>query len=870
MTSPQSPSLPIYEIADQLTSELTTAGAVVLSAPTGSGKTTQVPQIVLQTVVDRQQGQILVLQPRRLATRLVALRVAQELGTTIGQTVGYQTRHESRHDANTRILFLTEGLFLRRLLNDPQLNNVAAVVIDEFHERSLSADMALGLCRRLRASTRPDLRLVVMSATLDAQQIARWLGCVGMQAEGRMYPVDVDYIAGSTDTPIWDRATSALRQWLDQDIAGDVLVFMPGTFEIRRSVERIQSLCRSRSDPVDVLPLYGGLTAQQQDRAVGPSKRRKVIVSTNVAETSITIDGIVCVIDSGLARVARFDASRGVNSLLVERISLASAQQRAGRAGRTAPGTCLRLWPRSEAHARPQHDTPEVERVDLAQAVLQLSSLGHTAADFDWLDQPPAARLADAEALLRRLGALDESGTPTDHGRHMADIPAHPRLARLLWMAAQRGVGERAAVWAALISERDICLRPLANQFRTVADSGWPSDLVVRERAFEEAAQSRFDPAQCGRLGLNAAACREVDRAMGQFRRLMKAVPASDVISPADGVTAETALPGDARADDTRSTRQKEEELLARCLLSAFADHVAVRRSTDSRTCEMDGRRRVLLDRDSAVGDAMTLVAVELREVEAPRSEGGGVHTIASLATAIERRWIAQEIPHQVHPSTELIWNEEEKAVYQIDGVRLGTLFLEDRRRRASDGPGAAQWVVDRVLDGTLQFDRWDETVESWLSRARCVAEWFPERALLSYDEDDLAVIIGEIVGHASRWGAIRQVAVLDHLRHAMSWEDQQFVEAMAPERIRLPSGFGMRVQYTVGQPPRGRAKIQDLYGVTKTPRVAKGRVGLLLEILAPNGRPAQVTDDLPGFWERTYPELKKELKRRYPKHEWR
>jgi ATP-dependent helicase HrpB len=867
----ETPALPIHEISDQIVSQLTTHGALVLSAPTGSGKTTQVPQILLHSGLGdcglgdsnlagsdlADKGQILVLQPRRLAARLVATRVAAELGEPLGQTVGYQTRHEGSHSPETRILFLTEGLFLRRLMSEPQLPGVAAVILDEFHERSLASDLTLGLCRRLRATERPDLRLVVMSATLDMQTIGTWLACPCLSAQGRMYPVDIDYAAGASDAPVWERAAAALRQWLDGGGQGDVLVFMSGTYEIRRSVEAIRARLTPNDGTVDVLPLYGGLRPAQQDQAVAPGDHRKVIVSTNVAQTSITIDGIVCVIDAGLARVARYDPARGVNALLVENISLASADQRAGRAGRTAPGSCLRLWPRAEAHARAAHDTPEVQRVDLAEAVLQLAALGvRDATEFAWLDPPPAERLAQAVTVLQSLDALDTHGRLTPRGRDMSRLSAHPRLARLLCEAAHRGVGERAAIWAALISERDICQRPLAPRYRQPPEHGWPSDLLVRETALEAARSARFDPRRCSELGLHAGTCREVDRASRQLERQIRS------LDPNPGSKSRDRRP--------RPSSGKADEQLARCLLIAYADHIARRRGTDSRACEMDGRRRVLLDRDSAIGDAPLLVAVDLREVEASRADGGGVHTVASLATAIQPQWITETLPDRVTTDQELGWDEQERAVYVTEGQRLGGLWLQPRRRRADDGTAAAQLIIDRVLAGELQFERWDAAVDAWLSRARCVAEWFPERGLVSYDDEDLGVVFAEIVGRASRWGAVRQAPVLDHVRQAMSWADQQFVEKMAPERLKLPTGFGMQIHYTPGEPPRGRAKIQDLYDVTRTPTVGGGRIKLLLEILAPNFRPAQVTDDLPGFWERTYPEVKKELKRRYPKHEWR
>lgn len=815
-------------------------GAVVLSAPTGSGKTTQVPQMLLPVV----EGLILVLQPRRLAARLVARRIAAERGESVGDVVGFHTRHERQAGPDTRILFVTEGLFLRRLLSEPDLPGVGAVILDEFHERSIDADLALGLVRRLRAQTRPDLRLVVMSATLDAAQLADTLNCLALRAEGRAYDVDVDYIDGG-DAPVWNRAASALRGWLDAGGVGDVLIFLPGAFEIRRTVDA----CRARLRPDDgttaVLPLHGQLSAAEQDRAVRAGPERRVIVSTNVAETSITIDGVTCVIDSGLARIARYDPGRAVNTLLVERISQAAAEQRRGRAGRTAAGTCLRLWPRSEAHARPAHDTPEVLRVDLTQARLQMAALDIDE-PFDWIDPPPEQRWQQAGDLLRDLGAIDEDGRLTSDGSLMAQLPTHPRLARLLLEGARQGVGARACLWAALLAERDVCQRPVAPVFRTATDDDVPSDLLVRERAFEQARKARFDAKRCADLGLSAGACREVDRAARQLLRLTDQLPSEQK---------RTGAPDAA---------------LARSVLAAFADHVGLRRRLDDRTCEMEGRRRVVLHRDTVIGDSSLFVAVDVRELEAPRSDGGGLHTVASLATAIQPEWIETLFPQRVTRDSELQWDEEQQAVVELASLRFGQLALAPVSGTPQDRAAASQMLAQRIVEGRLRLDGWNDAVEAWLARCRCVADWFPERDLLAYDDDDLAVIISEVVGDSVRFGAVRRANVYDPVRQAMSWDDQQFVEKMAPERLRLPSGHGMRIRYSAGEPPRGQARIQDFYGLTETPRVGGGRVPLLLEILAPNFRPAQVTDDLAGFWERTYPELRKELKRRYPKHEWR
>lgn len=841
--------LPVYDIEAELLAAHADPGAWVLSAPTGSGKTTQVPQMLLRAGAE---GRIIVLQPRRLAARLVASRIADELGTDLGATVGFQTRHERQWCEATRILFLTEGLFLRWLQVDPRLDGIGTVLLDEFHERSLHADISLGLCRRLRETTRPDLRLGVMSATLDPAAVSAYLEAPVLRAEGRVYPVDIDYEPGETQAPVWERAADAARRWLDGAADGNALVFMPGAFEIRRTLDACRRRLLPSDGPVEVLPLYGSLSAEDQRRAVAPAENRKIIVATNVAETSITIEGVRCVIDAGLARVHRFDPNRGVNTLLIERISLASAEQRAGRAGRTAPGVCLRLWSRSEAHARPSRDTPEVARVDLSEAVLTLTQMGvNDPGDFPWIESPPLKRLQMATQLLRRLDAVDLNGALTPLGQQLARFPAHPRIGRLLLEGHGVGVTQRVALWAALIAERDICARPVQSRYSQPPARGLVSDLVMRERALLEARRLRFDSRRCGELGIHANACRDVDRAAHQYERLLR----------------QCGEAGKRRGDD--------DEALLRALALAYPDHVAARRQVDQLPgdrllCEMPGRRRVALDRTSVAVEADFLIAIETRETEAPRREGGGVHTVLSLATAVSAAQLEAWLGEHVVLERELQWNAETRAVEEVVSHSLLGLALRRSIGHPRDRAAAAAMIVERIRAGDLSLDHWDEGVENWLARARCVAAWYPERNLLVYDEEDLEVIMREIVGDDVRFGPVRKRRCLDYVRNAMSWNDQQLIERLAPEKLTLVSGHGMRISYTPGEPPRGRARIQDFYGMSQTPRVGGGRVSVLLEILAPNFRPAQVTDDLAGFWERTYPELKKELKRRYPKHEWR
>lgn len=829
----------MYEIEQAMVAHLHKHNRLVLSAPTGSGKTTQVPQILYKNdVVD---GDIWVLQPRRLATRVVAQRVAQEMGVSLGQAVGYQTRHDTQMGKDTRVLFMTEGIFLRRLQNDPNLSGVGVVILDEFHERSLDADVALGLLRLLQENERPDLRVVVMSATLDTEGVSRALGCETLQAGGRTFPVTVSYLDHEPTTDVWDLAAQGLRQILATGTDGDVLIFMPGVYEIQRTISACQRVVPS-GNAVAIVPLHGSLSAREQDAVLAESDRQKVIVATNVAETSLTIPGIRHVIDAGQVRVQRFDVRRGINVLLVESISKASAEQRAGRAGRTAPGTCLRLWTESAQLAKADQTDAEVMRLDLADVVLRLKAQGVVdVTGFPWLDQPDRDAIVRACDLLFDLDLLSETGEITDIGQLVAQFPSHPRIGRFLVAAHHYACLGRATLWAALASERDIVSRPVKKWFTLPPEGDEISDLVIREAAFEKAKHMRFDSPLCFREGLVAAACRDVARVQSQFLSVCREV--------GWGV-------------DQRG----ETADLIRCLLVSFFDHVALLRDRDSRSCAMGDLRRVALDRDSVISEPGLIVALDTREV----STRDGVRTVLSLASAVAPEWLEEVHADRIVLSAEARWNAETRAVEQVETHTFDGLVYDRVARPEADLAQAAEILVDRILSGEIDLSKWDEQVDHWMVRTRCVGKWFPERGLIGYDEEDVRVILHEIVEGATRHSQIRNCEVLAYVQNALSWEDQQFVEQMTPTRIKLPNGFGMKIQYQEDGPPVGRAKIQDFYDLHDTPTVAGGRQKVLLEILAPNFRPAQVTDDLSGFWERTYPELKKELRRRYPKHEWR
>jgi ATP-dependent helicase HrpB len=552
-------ALPIYDLRDELNEALRHSNRLLIEAPTGSGKSTQIPQMVLDSG-ETGPGEVVVLQPRRLAARLLAKRVAWERKVELGDEVGYQVRMERVVSARTQIRYVTEGILLRQFLTDPNLRGVSTIVFDEFHERHIYGDITLARALLLQ-QTRPDLKVIVMSATLDAGPLRETLApCRELTSEGRMYPVEINYAPKRIDfrhQPVWEAAADSFEQAVESGTEGDVLVFMPGAYEIARTVEAIRSKKCARE--FAVLPLHGELRPAEQDAAVGECAQRKVVVSTNVAETSITIDGIRTVIDSGLARIARYDPRRGIDTLLVERISRASADQRAGRSGRTAPGTCLRLWTEKEHMARPAQELPEILRHDLSEVVLTLKAGGINDLDtFPWIERPNDESLQRTLTLLTDLGALDHSGTVTDIGKKMIQFPVHPRYARMLLAAEEYECVRQACLIAALTQGRSILERNKGKQTRGQRDDllgdDDVSDFKRLMRAWSFADKNNYRADACRRLGIHGAAARQVKPLYERFLS----------IAEKEGLTI--------------NSRPPEDEDLQKCILLAFSDHVAKRR----------------------------------------------------------------------------------------------------------------------------------------------------------------------------------------------------------------------------------------------------------------------------------------------------
>ncbi len=839
--------LPIYELRTELTEALANESRIIIEAPTGSGKSTQVPQMVLDCGVAG-PGEVVVLQPRRLAARLLARRVAFERGEPLGGEVGYQVRMESHVSDKTQIRYVTEGILLRQFLSDPELRGISTIIFDEFHERHIYGDITLARALRLQ-KTRSDLKIIVMSATLDAGPLLEYLApCRELKSEGRMFPVEISYSPKRIDFrrhPVWEAAADAFEKAVESGAEGDVLVFMPGGYEISRTVEAIRS--RKCARAFAVMPLHGELSARDQDAAVGECNQRKVVVATNVAETSITIDGICIVIDSGLARIARYDPNRGIDTLLVERVSRASADQRTGRAGRTAPGTCHRLWTEQEHAARPMQELPEILRHDLAEVVLTLKAGGiDDIENFQWLEPPNPKSLEQTLALLTDLGALGFDGKLTGIGKKMVSFPMHPRYARMLLAGEQYGCVRQASLIAALTQGRSILQRNTGKQ-----TSGNRDDLLGEEdisdfkrlmRAWVFADKNHYGADACRKLGVHGGAARQVKPLYERFLR----------IAEKEGLKI--------------NTRAPEDENLQKCILLAFSDHVAKRRDGGTLHCEVVHGRTGDLDRDSVVRHSTLVVAAEIREIEGSRN----LNVRLNLCTAISEVWLDELFPEDMEEQIEAVFDPVLKRVVSKHWKSFRGLELHARMVQEVDAQQAAEIMAEEVLAGRLDLYKWDEQVEKWIARVNGLAAGCPDYGIPEIDEEARRAMVQEICLGAVCKRDLKGRAVWKVVKSWLSSVQLEMVDKQMPERIKLPSGYNAKVCYEAGQPPVLSATIQKLYGLEDVPTVGFGLIPVVVEALAPNQRPQQKTQDMQSFWKNAYPMLKKELKGRYPKHEWR
>ena len=837
--------LPVEEALPALRAALAEHGAAVLVAPPGAGKTTVTP-LALKDEAWVGAGKLIVLEPRRLAARAAAHRMAATLGEPVGRIVGYRMRLETRVSQATRIEVVTEGVFTRMILADPGLEGIAAVLFDEFHERSLDADLGLAFARDAQRLIRPDLRLIVMSATLDGDHLESYLKpCSRLVSEGRVFPVAISHAKAADERPPWDQAADAFGRYVRDGGQGDALVFMPGGYEIARTLDALRE--RPESKGRLLLPLHGELPPREQDAAVASYSKPKVVVSTNVAETSLTIDGIRLVIDSGLARIPRHDPYRGINTLGVDKISRASADQRAGRAGRTAPGTCLRLWTLQDHARRPVRELPEIRRLDLAEIALTLKAAGiEDLRKFRWLDPPEESSLAHAEELLADLGAL-KGPAITDLGRRMLAFPVHPRYSRMLLAAQESGCVHDAALVAALTQGRDLLLRNVDGEtaaFREdrIGDKA-TSDFFLLMKAWSFASKNDFRLDACRRAGIHAVTARQVGPLHAQLL----------LIAEREGL-------------DVRR-RDAPEEALRRCILIGFSDRVARRADEGTLRCEVVHGRKGLLARESVVRQSPLLVAAEIRQVEGRKGQD---KTILSLATAIERSWLEEYFPEDMVRRAEVFYDASARRVLADEAVRFRDLLIEKRRVEPPPADAAARLLAEEVLAGRIKLSGWEPAVDQWILRLDLLSRTCPELEIAPIQDADRKMLLEQICHGAIAAKDVKDRPVLPVFRAWLNPAMQDLVEKHAPERLRLSNGKTPKVTYVPEGAPYIALRIQDLYGVTQLPRLGLGRITPLLHILAPSNRPVQITQDLPGFWKEHYPKLKRELQRKYPKHDWR
>jgi ATP-dependent helicase HrpB len=821
--------LPIDEFLPEIVRAAGTARSVVLVAPPGAGKTTRVPPAILAAnLLAADHPTLVMLQPRRVAARAAAARIAEENNWQLGRQVGYHVRFERRLSASTRLRVLTEGILTRQLMDDPFLDGVGAVILDEFHERSIHTDLTIALLREVKQTVRSDLVLIVMSATVDAEPVARFLGgCPIIHSPGKLFDVKIEH-RSPTDATLEQRIANEVNQAAGDPDGGDILVFLPGAREINQSQRLLNR------DDLLVLPLHGSLPFEQQIRALQPAAKRKVILATNIAETSLTIPGVRTVIDSGLARQAAYDSQRGLDQLYLKRISRASATQRSGRAGRTAPGRCIRLWTAKEHAAMEDFDPPEIRRVDLSSTILALHAWGKSdPLAFPWYERPSEQSVLAAERLLWLLGALDDRKI-TPLGKRMLELPVHPRLARLLIAAADAGLTEQGAAIAALLSEPDFPSGGLP------ASVHGDSDLLIR---LEQPL-----PPQTTRLKDD----------------LLRLISRNSQSSPSPGT------PGEGRGEGRQKRRSsqgphprplpdyRERELL-KLILLAYPDRVARRRPSNSETAVMVGGGGLRIARESVVKTAEFFIAVEARQDD----RGFQREALVRIASAIDPTCLSELFPHLVERRRGVTFDSARQKVVGITQTNFLDLNLTEGADAAVDPAEAGKLLASILVPKSAEILARDKTASRLLARIEFLRKWMPEHPWPALDAAQL--IEESCAGKRS----VDELNPTETIRAGLNYPLDRLLDEHAPEAMDLPSGKRVRLKYEPGRNPVLSARLQEFFGWKQTPRLAAGRVPVLLELLGPNYRPVQITDDLASFWKNTYLQVRKDLRRRYPKHAW-
>lgn len=821
--------LPIDELLPQIRTTLSANSNLIITAAPGAGKSTRVPPALLNEPWHRcstKSLQLVMLQPRRVAARAVAARIAGEHNWRIGEEVGYQIRFENRTTPRTRLRVVTEGILARQLAGDPFLENVGGVILDEFHERSLHSDLALALLREIQRTVRPELRIIIMSATLDTAPISEYLNNASViSAPGRLFPVEIEFQPRRDSRPLADLCATSLQRILQhQKNSGHILCFLPGLAEIRHTNTVIKNLAENSNLAIHIL--HSSVPPAAQDAALHPSKQRKLILATNIAETSLTIEGVTAVIDSGLARIPIEDARLGIDRLELRHISQASAAQRAGRAGRTASGLCLRLWTQAEDAATPPYETPEIRRLDLSSALLAIKHFGYAdPAQFPWFEAPRPDALARAAQLLTWLGAVDDHGALTELGRALTRLPLPPRLGCLLLAGARASAAEEGATLAALLYEGESILN--ASTRRTAAKLEGDSDLIDRLEDF-------------------TANTPNLSRTREQLLRSVNEIK-----------------PG----SKSKNASNNSSSVLRKLLLHAYPDRVTIRRANDPSRGLMVGGRGISLEPASIVRRAPLFLSLDPREPPptAPQREAR-----VSLASAIEPAWLEEIFPHLLRREKVAAWNADRQKVLSINRLYYLDLAIEEKDTPAdSDDPETARILSEALRPVAQQIMTAEASTAQWLARARFLCHAMPELRFPPFDDDSLSSIFeSACFGKTSR-AELNSLDWHSYLETSLNGTQRAALAREVPESLAVPSGSKIKLDYLSGDAPILAVRLQELFGWADSPRLAAGRVPVLLHLLGPNYRPVQITRDLKNFWNTTYKEVRKDLRARYPKHPW-